>query len=112
LKKGGHSRSWSISLSFGSDLVFTGLARQTRLVGLDGARIAARNQEKDKLLSTPSALQAKDLEGEIKASRERARVSLNYMDNWPKHRFAESVFDTPSESPYAFCEVLRPIGLS
>jgi hypothetical protein len=33
--------------------------------------MSGRNHEKDKLLSTPSALQAKDLEREIKASGER-----------------------------------------
>jgi hypothetical protein len=61
--------------SFGFDLVFNGLAREIRLVGLDGARMPGRNHEKDKLFSTSSALQAKDLEGEIKAKGKKAALS-------------------------------------
>src|SRR3974377_1875660 len=71
LKKRSHFCSWSISSFLWRDVVFNGLARQIRLLGLDDAKMPGRNHEKDKLLSTPSALQAKDLEREIKGSGER-----------------------------------------
>ena len=49
------------------DFVFNGVARQIRLVGLDGVLVSRKNHEKDKLFSTSRALLAKDLGDEIKA---------------------------------------------